>query len=183
MVAKVPKKGKKVKKEATQDVTEELRHVVILEYHLVHVWMKGETTVCNHWVCGGPDRLWGPPFARSPDYGYTPMMLQLKEPVMEKLGWCKRCHSQQGVIDELDVTAMRATNENDEETLGIISEVNQKCSKGNSVALLPLQTTSTNPSSRRCISLPQHHRLNPRLMRSYDWIWVSQGPQDPLCSS
>ena len=65
---------------------------------------------------------------------------------MEKLGWCKRCYSQQEVIDELDVVAMRATNENDEETLGIISEVNQKCSKGNSVALLPLQTTSTNPS-------------------------------------
>ena len=44
------------------------------------------------------------------------------------------------------MTAMTAMDENDEETLGVISEVDRKCSKGNSVALLPPQTTSTNPS-------------------------------------
>ena len=47
---------------------------------------------------------------------------------------------------KLDVTALMALDENDEETLDVISEVKRKCSKGNSVALLPLQTTSTSPS-------------------------------------
>ena len=42
--------------------------------------------------------------------------------------------------------AMMAMDEEDDKTLGVISEINRKCSKGNSVALLPIQTTRTSPS-------------------------------------
>ena len=145
-VAKTSKKDKKLKKEETVNLNEELRHVVNLDYHMVHVWRKGDTTLCNHWVCGSPDQAEGPPFGRSLDYIRTPMMMQQKKPVMKKLGWCKRCHSQQIVIDKLDEMAMMAMDEEDDKTLGVISEINRKCSKGNSVALLPIQTTRTSPS-------------------------------------